>query len=1071
MEQNNDRILDFELNSNFFSILNNETNSDEFLFNPYDNIDVKCQYFDTDKIINHLNSKKGLKIVSLNIQSLQAKFIDLQEFIDEFWRQNCYLDIICLCETWNIKNEDYIQLKGYDFVYKCRSKSNGGGIGIYVKKGIAFKEIKALTKFEEKILESLTLEISIGKNDKILLTNVYRSNCKHPNLTESEQLDRFINLFSELQSDLNSRRYPSYIMGDLNFDLLKFEQHDKTRALLENSFANGFLELISLPTRITHTSATLIDHIYTNDNKNKFESFIITADISDHLPTCTIIHNNVKESGPIYIQTQDFSEEIVSSFKQEMLNVDWGTVTNSYSSQDAYNKFYTIFNESYQRHFPFKKVKLNRNIHKVEPFMTNALLKSRKTKFYLYNVKLKKPTQENVSKYNEYRKCYNKAIKTGKKLYFQKSFEENKNDLRKTWTLLRDAIRKHNDKTSVLNEICSDGVYYREGKDISNKFNEYFTTIADNITTRINPSNRDCTYYMSEANSIFSFTHIQPRDIVKMVNGLESKSSQDMLGVSNKLIKRIIENIAVPLTHIVNLSLQSGNIPNELKIAKVLPIFKLKSKESDLLCNMSNYRPISLLPIFSKILEKIVANKLTTYLDENNLIYKHQYGFQKKKSTIHPIFHLINEIVKNNNEKKYTIGVFCDLQKAFDCCSHRILLSKLSKLGINGTELLWFENYLKNRQQFVYVNNSRSEMKYIRKGVPQGSILGPLLFLIYINDLAQCTSLFTLLFADDTSFLITGENLPEIVEKLNIELKKITYWFRTNELSLHPSKTKFMIFSKDDSAIDFNNIGISLNYNNDDQNDPNLIDKLSYVNSRNEVPAIKFLGVYLDPKLNFKYHIDMIYNKISRSLYAINAAKHIIGGKALQTLYNSLVHSHLTYCAPIWGSAAVTNLNKIIKQQKKALRIVTNSKYNAHTLPLFKKLEILPITQQIEYSKLQFMFDYVHHRLPCSFDNLWIRNSVRTRRVLRNNHQFNIPFVRLESYKKFPYSDLPRLWNEIIIPNTNPNPQNDDNNEEDYAFSSIMSRKQFCHKLKDFLLEKLNFVCNRENCFECNNRT
>ena len=399
------------------------------------------------------------------------------------------------------------------------------------------------------------------------------------------------------------------------------------------------------------------------------------------------------------------------------------------------------------------------------------------------------------------------------------------------------------------------------------------------------------------------------------------------------------------------------------------------------------------------------------------------------------------------------------------------MLSKLSKLGINGTELLWFENYLKNRQQFVYVNNSRSEMKYINKGVPQGSILGPLLFLIYINDLAQCTSLFTLLFADDTSFLIAGENLPEIVEKLNIELKKITYWFRTNELSLHPAKTKFMIFSKDDSAIDFNNISISLNHNNDDQNDPNLFDKLSYVNSRNEVPAIKFLGIYIDPKLNFKYHIDMIYNKISRSLYAINAAKHIIGGKALQTLYNSLVHSHLTYCTPIWGSAAVTNLNKIVKQQKKALRIVTNSKYNAHTLPLFKKLEILPITQQIEYSKLQFMFDFVHHRLPCTFDNLWIRNSVRTRRALRNNHQFNIPFVRLESYRKFPYSDLPRLWNEVIIPNTNPNPQNNDNNREIYAFSSIMSRKQFCLKLKDFLLEKLNFVCNRDNCSECNNRT
>jgi len=341
MEQN--RILNFELNSNFFSILNNETINEDLLFNPYENIDIKCQYFDISKVINHLKSKKGLKIIGLNIQSLQSKFIDFQEFVDEFLRQGCYLDIICLGEIWNIKNDDYVKLKGYDFIYKCRSQSNGGGVGIYIKKGIAFKEIKALSRFEEKIIESLTLEISIGKNDKIFLTNVYRSNCKHPNLTESEQLDRFINLFSDLQADLNSRRYPSYIIGDLNFDLLKFEQHDKTRSLLENSFANGFLELISLPTRITHTSATLIDHIYTNDNKNKFESFIITADISDHFPTCTIILDKVKEAGPVFIQTQNFSEENISSFKQDMLNADWSSVSNNYSAQDAYNKFYSIF--------------------------------------------------------------------------------------------------------------------------------------------------------------------------------------------------------------------------------------------------------------------------------------------------------------------------------------------------------------------------------------------------------------------------------------------------------------------------------------------------------------------------------------------------------------------------------------------------------------------------------------------------------------------------------------------------------------------------------------------------------
>ena len=295
--------------------------------------------------------------------------------------------------------------------------------------------------------------------------------------------------------------------------------------------------------------------------------------------------------------------------------------------------------------------------------------------------------------------------------------------------------------------------------------------------------------------------------------------------------------------------------------------------------------------------------------------------------------------------------------------------------------------------------------------------------------MAKCTSLFTLLFADDTSFIIHGKNINDIIEVLNIELKKISYWFRTNELSLHPDKTKFMILTKNESNIDFENINIVLDYNNDNQNYHNLITRLTYVNSNSETPAIKFLGVFLDPKLNFKYNIDMIHNKISRSLYAINAVKHFIGKKALKTLYSSLVHSHLSYCIPIWGCAAKTNLKKLEIQQKKAVRIISQSRYNAHTVPIFQDFEILPITEQAKYSKLLIMYDFVHHRLPCSFDNLWIRNNVRAERVLRNARLFNIPFVRLQSYKDFPFSDLPRLWNNIVVPNTNPNPINNVNIE------------------------------------------
>lgn len=1064
----NDRISNIQSDRNYNFHAKLKTQNDDEIIDPFENIEIQCKYSNIDETISKMKSNKGLKLLSWNIRSLASNFLQFKDFLNSFQLENCFFDIIALSEVWSLRDSNLFQLDNYNMILKSRVNSNGGGVCFFIRKEIPFKEIKNLSVFEEKVIESLSLELDLGKNNKIIVSNIYRTNSPHLNLTQTEQNDRFLDIFSNMQAEMSSLKHPSYIMGDLNFDLLKFEQHEKTKVLLENSFANGFLELISIPTRISHTSCTLIDHLYTNDIKTRFESSVIVSDISDHFPICHIIHNKEKESNPHFVRTQNFNTEKIAAFKEQLSRVEWNNVLNQDDTQSAYDNFYGIFNRLYTHHFPIKNIRFDKNIHNIEPFMSRSILKSRKTKFELAEIKLRLPTESNISKYNLYRKCYDKVIRAAKKLYFKQSLEQNKNNLRKTWNILREAIRKKNDKTSLINEISSDGLLISNSKDMSNKFNEYFTNVADNITNNLNPSDRDCSYYLTESNSNFLFEQINSYDLVKIVSGLESKASQDMFGLSNNLIKKVIDNIALPLTHIFNLSLQSGIIPNELKMAKVIPIFKLNSKDAELLSDMSNYRPISLLSIFSKILEKIVALKLTEYLDTNNLLYKHQYGFQKQKSTVQPIIHLLNEIVKNSNEKNVSIGVFCDLRKAFDCCSHRILLIKLAKLGVKNRELKWFENYLKNRQQFVNVNNENSDMRFISKGVPQGSILGPILFLIYINDLANCTNLFTLLFADDTTFLISGKNISEVIELLNIELKKISYWFRTNELSLHPNKTQFIIFSKNDDNHNFNDINVVVNHNNDDQNNEDLITKLSCVNINNDTPAIKFLGVYLDPKLNFKYHIDMTHSKISRSLYAINTAKHLIDKTALKSLYNSLIHSHLNYCIPIWGSAAKSHLKKLELQQKRAVRIISNSNYNAHTVPIFKLLNILPITEQFKYSSLQIMYDYINHRLPCSFDHTWIRNNQRAERALRNARSFDIPYVRLQSFKNFPLSKFPSLWNEIIITNTNMNLLQINNDIDIYTFTEIMTKKQFSKKLKQLLLNELTLLCRRDNCAECN---
>ena len=359
----------------------------------------------------------------------------------------------------------------------------------------------------------------------------------------------------------------------------------------------------------------------------------------------------------------------------------------------------------------------------------------------------------------------------------------------------------------------------------------------------------------------------------------------------------------------------------------------------------------------------------------------------------------------------------------------------------------------KNRKQFVNVNDHNSVHRNIDKGVPQGSILGPLLFLIYINDIATCTTLFTLLFADDTSFLISGNSINEIVPVLNRELHKICYWFRANELSLHPLKTKVMIFTRNENNIEFEDLNIVLNYNNYDENNPDLITKLGFINSSSEIPAIKFLGVYLDPKLDFKYHISTIHKKISNSLYAIQIAKNHLNKDALKILYDSLIHCHINYCLPIWSCTSHTNLDKLFKLQKKAIRLITKSRFDAHTIPIFKKEEILPIYKQAEFSKIIFMHDYIKDLTPISFKDTWIRNAQRNSRSLRNDNDLYVPYIRCKTRDIFPLKDFPSLWNE-----KGKNPQ----------LTDCRTKKQFSSKLKNLLLEELEFNCSRDNCTECN---
>ena len=482
---------------------------------------------------------------------------------------------------------------------------------------------------------------------------------------------------------------------------------------------------------------------------------------------------------------------------------------------------------------------------------------------------------------------------------------------KKTWDILRELTTGKKEQPPI-EKVKSNGLILTDPPKIANEFNTFFTRVGRNIADSVVPTSREPSDYIPPPNTPLPnlrLDNISQHQIVDIISAMDSKSSTDANGISAKILKTIKYQISEPLSHLFSLSISTGVFPSKLKTSKTIPIFKAGDHTS---CD--NYRPISLLSSLSKILEKIVANSLVNHLEINNLLYDNQYGFLRGRSTLHNITKLTTKISQDLNEKKFVIGIFLDLKKAFDTVSHDILLSKLKKLGITGTPLKWFTSYLSNRSQFTEIGGFKSSELAIDISVLQGSILGPILFLCFINDLHLATWLLTLLFADDTAVIDSDTDLPALIIRVNGEIQKIANWFRSNKMSVNVSKTKYIVFRPKGQKITVNldENGVLYNSNEIGQpDDPNKIFKLGRI--YNDHPCTnertyKFLGVHLDEFLSFDTHCTIISNKLARSNFIISRVKNILPIKSLKTLYFALVHPHLLYCLPIYSCTTQKNL-------------------------------------------------------------------------------------------------------------------------------------------------------------------
>ena len=486
-------------------------------------------------------------------------------------------------------------------------------------------------------------------------------------------------------------------------------------------------------------------------------------------------------------------------------------------------------------------------------------------------------------------------------------------------------------------------------------------------------------------------------DIIKIIDNFNPNKSAGHDNVGNFIIKKVANEIVEPLTNIFNLSLSTGVVTDTLKTAKVIPIYK--KADSAL---FSNCRPLSLLSCFSKILERLVFDRCVNYINNQEILNDKQYGFRPKHSTYMAIAQLVDKIANAVEKNETTIGIFLDLSKAFDTIDHSILLHKLEHYGFRGIVLEWFKNYLSNRIQYVAFNNCTSDLGNITCGVPQGSILGPLLFILYVNDITYTSNILDfILFADDTTILYSHKDVNSKINVVNKELYEVTNWFKANKLSVNATKTNFMILGTPymTSTKTREDLKVSL--------DNTVLKRVKFT---------KFLGVLIDECLTWKNHIDCISKTISRNIGVMNKLKHYIPYRILHTLYCTLISPYLNYGILIWGNTCKSYLDKLVKLQKWALRTITNSHYRSHTGPLFAECNILTVTDMYNLELGVFMYRFSIGDLPVAFKNYFSKRSDIHDYPTRHGNDLN-----LTNNKKL-FSDQtirtrgPILWN--LLPTT-----------------------------------------------------
>ena len=923
-------------------------------------------------------SENGLRVGSLNVCDISnnGKLENISVLLDN---NGNHIHIMGITES-RCFTEEHIKrcnINNYDIeaslsVSYGKDKINKVGVLVYIHSGVVYKRC---TDLEHPEIECIWLKINYH-NTSLLVGQIYRNGTY-----DSEWFPRFENMMDKVSS-LNIQ---IILLGDININTLdKNKPVYKQWSLIHPSY--NLTQLIDVPTRVAKDSSTIIDHIYADNSCNISEVCVPTYGISDHYPIfCTLQPPSkfCEKNKHKYIFYRSFKHFTDEAFLFDIMNAPLDVVYNYTEPTEALDAWCGIFMEIIDAHAPLKRKRIKNDI--MPPWLTANIRHEMKLRD---NLKLNK----NFSEYKKQRNKVKSLIRAAKKEYIN-SLIKDKADSRNIWKAIK-----------LLRNSKSSNGDLKLDPDV---FNKHFTSIAEKLLQ----NNKDVTNTNDTFDSVLKkidafvtpkrtyrkliIPPISTTDVLLYLKSLKQNTSVGLDGIHNKFLKLAHPFITDSLTYIYNLMISNNDVPHNLKAAKCVPLFKGGSKDDP-----SNYRPISILSSLVKPLEKHIQKHVMAFFERYNLFHSSQSAFRKNHSCETAILNLTEKMYTSCNNGNLTAAAFIDFSKAFDLINHSKLLKKLEHYGISEESIPLFASYLTDRTQTVCISNKQSKSLHLHHGIPQGSILGPLLFTIYINDLplhisdTDCD-----MFADDTTLMKTSPNLIDLQLSVNVSLKQLSHWCALNDMIVNPIKSESMLICTIQKRVRLTSDELRLTFNN------------------TAIPQVKshtLLGVTLDENLQWIEHTHNVSKKMSSQIFQLNCIKHFLNEHTRKMFYFAYIQPHFDYCSSVWSHCAMTHLKRIFSLQRKAIRIIVSISNDDHSdlTDVFKKLDILTFDKQIVFRDVSLVKKVLEETAPVNIQNMFIKQEAR---YFENDLRFRLPKADTDILKmSFSYMGT-SSWNHLPL--------------------------------------------------------